>query len=88
MMYVYDRGGHMIQLGDRVRDNITGFEGVATGRTEYLYGCVRICIEPSALQEGKPIEAIWFDEQRLDKASAAKTGGPALAPSHRDPPAR
>ena len=77
----------MIRLGDKVRDNITGFTGVATGRTEYLYGCVRICIEPAELHDGKPVEALWFDEQRLDAASGAKTGGPGMVPPHRDPPA-
>lgn len=29
----------MVTLGARVKDNITGFEGIATGRAEYLYGC-------------------------------------------------
>ena len=31
----------MEELGSRVKDSITGFEGFAVSRTEYLYGCVR-----------------------------------------------
>lgn len=80
----------MVKLGNRVRDNITGFSGVATGKTEWLYGCNRICIEPAELHEGKPIEAQWFDEQRVEiitedkpKISAdnsALSGGPQKDP--------
>ena len=77
----------MIKLGQKVRDRITGFEGVATSRTEYLYGCVRIYVEPGGLHDGKPIEPQVFDEQRLDQASEAKTGGSGLVPPQRVPPA-
>lgn len=78
----------MVKLGSRVKDSLTGFKGVAVARTEYLYGCVRVCVEPEALKDGKPIDAQWFDEQRLDVTSAAKTGGPGSIPAGRDAPAR
>lgn len=55
-----------VQLGDLVRDHYTGFSGVAVGRTDWLYGCSRIHIEPLELREGKTIEAQWFDEQRVE----------------------
>jgi hypothetical protein len=80
----------MIKLGSRVRDTLTGFEGIATGRTEYLYGCIRILIEPAELKDGKPVEALWFDDQRVavivedgPKVSAdsvATAGGPQNDP--------
>lgn len=65
----------MATLGEKVRDKITGFEGIATARTEYLFECVRVCVE--TLQDGKPTEA-WFDEQRLDMSipSSPTAGGP------------
>lgn len=67
----------MIKMGDKVKDVISGFEGVATGRAEYLHGCVKILVEPEGLQEsGKPIGAEWFDEQRLDASSETEAGGP------------
>lgn len=88
----------MINLGSKVKDSITGFAGVATGRTEWLYGCVRYCVEPAELRDGKPIEAQHFDEQRLvvveDKAPApagqggARIGGPKDDPKPRAFPSR
>jgi len=76
-----------LQLGTKVKDAITGFEGVATARTTFLYGCVRVQVEPTELLEGKPVDAQWFDEQRLIEQSTAKTGGPGpVAPSRDCPP--
>jgi len=75
----------MIKLGEKVKDSITGFEGVATGRATYLYGCVRVLVESKKLKDGKPIEE-WFDEQRLTQKSEANVGGPCSdPPSSRDP---
>jgi len=83
----------MIKLGNRVKDLITGFTGIAVGRTEYLYGCTRIVVEPEDLKDGKLIDAVWFDEQRIvtveerpipvSAEHSATTGGP-----HPNPPAR
>jgi len=77
----------MIQLGSKVRDTVSGFTGIASGRSEFMYGCARILIEPDKLdKDGKTMEAGWFDEQRVEviqelkpkvsKASAATSGGP------------
>lgn len=30
-----------VNLGDRVKDQVTGFEGIAIARTEWLFGCPR-----------------------------------------------
>lgn len=73
----------MVKLGTVVTDAVSGFSGVATGRTEYLYGCIRIMVEPQGLHDGKPIEAQWFDEQRLTQKSPAKIGGPTAPPVQR-----
>lgn len=70
----------MAILGERYKDNITGFEGVAVSRTTYLYGCVRIGLEG----KGKPGETIFFDEQRLVNTSQASSGGPMPSPPSRD----
>lgn len=75
----------MVELGTKVKDSITGFEGIAVGRAVYLYGCVRVLVEPEEMKDGKPIEAIWFDEQRLTEESEAKSGGPQSTPPSRDP---
>lgn len=75
-----------VELGTVVQDRFTGFRGLATARTEYLYGCVRVFVEPQTLHQGKPLEGQWFDEQRLSEASEAKAGGPAPAPPDRPTP--
>jgi cellulase/cellobiase CelA1 len=88
----------MITLGSKVKDIQSGFSGIATARTEYQYGCARICIEPTKLNEGKPIEVQWFDEQRVEvikeqkpavsKSNSATSGGPQNDPKSRVTPSR
>jgi hypothetical protein len=70
----------MIKLGEIVVDSISGFTGVATAKTEWLYGCVRICVTPKELKDGKPVDEQWFDEQRLTTDSSATVGGPRNDP--------
>jgi hypothetical protein len=71
-----------INLGQKVKDRITGMEGIATGRSEYLNGCIRILVQPQALKDGVSVEAQWVDEPQLviveDTAveQAKPTGGP------------
>lgn len=65
-------GWLVTKLGDKYRDRITGFEGTATGRAEYLYE------EPSvqitrADGSGKP-ESVWLAEGRLDPAEHESPG--------------
>ncbi len=62
----------MIKLGNKVRDSLTGFEGIAIGRTEWMYGCTRIGIDPVGLHDGKPIDTQWFDEQRVELVEDAE----------------
>jgi len=72
----------MIKLGSKVRDPITGLTGIAVVRSEWLWGCVRIGIQPNEIKDGKPVEETWFDENRLEvvvkeKGEKSKlTGGP------------
>lgn len=56
----------MIKLGDKVRDTVTGFTGIATSRTEYLNNCPAIGITGEALFEGKPVGTQWIDEWRVE----------------------
>lgn len=65
-----------VKLGQVYTDSITGFTGVATSKTEFLHGCVRVGLTPKELRDGKPIEAQVFDEQQLDAESTVKAGGP------------
>ena len=49
-----------------MRDKITGFTGILTSRCEFLTGCNRYCIQPTELQEGRPIEGLYFDEAQIE----------------------
>lgn len=73
----------MIQLGDKVRDTITGFKGTAVARTMWLHGCARIVIQPEGVdKDGKVFENQSFDEPQLIVLKSTKiktkhdTGGP------------
>ena len=56
-----------INLGDRVKDPISGFQGIAIGRVQWLHGCDRIIVQPEKLdkKDGKPLENHQFDEPGL-----------------------
>jgi hypothetical protein len=87
-----------IRLGNKVKDSISGIEGLVTARFEYLYGCVRCEVQPEGVdKDGKPFESIVVDEQRLSlvkptkpKVSSDSTpgipGGPRDAPRGRTAP--
>lgn len=84
-----------IKLGSTVKDKITGYKGIAIGRTEWLNGCVRIGIQLQKVdKDGKPVEAQWFDEDQvivLDQKYFEKqrqSGGPMADPSRRPDPSR
>jgi hypothetical protein len=53
-------------LGHTYRDRITGFQGICTGRAEYLSGCAQALIVPSVKADGSYARGEWFDEQRLE----------------------
>lgn len=55
----------MIQLGQKGKDKITGFEGIITGRAQYLYGCIQYCITPK-IKADVIKDSQWFDEGRIE----------------------
>lgn len=80
----------MIKLGDKVKDVITGLEGVVIGRTEWLHGCTTYGIKPQELKDGKTLDAEWMDEGRLEVVTDdvkthtenhKENGGPQTAPT-------
>lgn len=86
----------MVQLGDKVRDLVTGFEGVAVAKTTWLSGCDRFTVQPQGVTaEWKTLETETFDVTQLEvvEAGAVKierrdTGGPRPAPVQRPDVAR
>lgn len=56
---------YMKIMGFRVRDIVTGFQGVATAVSFDLYGCIQVVVQPPAGEGGKIEESRWFDHKRL-----------------------
>lgn len=74
----------MIKLGVKARDKITGFEGIITGRAQYITGCDQYVLVPP-VKDGKVGDSQWFDEGRIEitgpgisaaEVTAEKNGGP------------
>jgi hypothetical protein len=56
-----------VNLGDRVKDRISGLQGIAIARTEWLYGCVRVTIQPEKLdKDGKQRDNVTVDEPQCE----------------------
>lgn len=56
----------MIKLGDKVRDKISGFEGIAIAKTLRLYNSESIEVQPEGLKDGKVVESHLFAIFRLE----------------------
>ena len=87
----------IIKLGDKVQDSVTGFKGIAVGRTTWLHGCNRIIVQPEGVDKnGKTYDSQNFDEPQLVILGPKKkvkegnhdTGGPMPTPfraNHNEP---
>jgi hypothetical protein len=77
----------MVNLGDKVKDKVTGLTGIAVAKTLYLQGCARFAVQPQDLKDGRPVEVYWVDEPQLEVIEVGaiklkgdqseKPGGPA-----------
>lgn len=54
-----------IGLGDRVEDSVTGLKGIVVCVTTWLHGCIRMGVQPEEVKDGKPVEAVFFDQTQL-----------------------
>ena len=85
-----------IELGDLVREKITGLEGIAIAKTEWLNGCVRFSVQGRVLdKEGKVPDPQCFDIQQIALVQkqafyqkAKPRGGPMPDPQRSSDPAR
>ena len=83
---------YRIKLGQEVRDNVTGFQGIAVCRVIWLHGCERISVQPPAVDGAEKLpEANHFDEPQLEivgdgvlvkSKDKATYGDPSFIPSH------
>jgi len=60
------------ELGEVLKDKVTGFSGVVMVRAEYFTGCIHYGLCPQTLKEGKSIDWEWIDESLLVKVEKAK----------------
>lgn len=62
-----------IELGDKVKDMVTGFGGVVVCRCVWLNGCVRFGVQPDKIgKDGKLPDYTWIDEPQLSIVQKAK----------------
>lgn len=55
------------ELGQKLVDTVTNFEGIVVGRAEHLTGCNTYGLQPPA-KDGDFKDSKWFDEHRLTRA--------------------
>ena len=85
-----------IELGDKVKDVVSGFTGIVIAKTEWMNRCVRITVQPQSLtKEGKTRDSEAFDIEQLIlikpqvvkpkpiAAESNRTGGPMPAVTRR-----
>ncbi len=84
-----------VNLGDKVKDKITGYQGTVIAKTEWMNGCHRVIVQAEGLKEDgnakdshhcdvQQIELL--EESELPKSKAA--GGPRPNPSRSSNPRR
>lgn len=75
------------ELGQELKDIVTGFKGIVTGRAQYLTGCTHYGIQPKS-KDGVSVASVeWFDEsrliptgKRLEEYRSPRTSGPVENP--------
>lgn len=68
------------ELGDKVKDRVTGFTGICIYRCEFLNGCVQYGVKPATDKDGKNIEAEGVDSQQLELVDKGLNKVPKIAP--------
>jgi hypothetical protein len=59
-----------IALGDKVRDRVNGFEGIALARLTGLYEATSIRVHRNSLNtSGEMLSSVWIEEERLESVT-------------------
>lgn len=67
-------------MGKICRDRVTGFKGVCTGKTEYIYGRTQLCLSPQVDKNYQDFkEPRWFDIGRIEVSVKPKATQPQQA---------
>ena len=59
--------------GVRVKDIISGYEGVVTGMSSWITGCNQYSVSPGLDDKGEFRDNQWLDEDRLRIVDGAET---------------
>lgn len=68
-----------VELGDKVKDTVTGYVGIAVGISEYLWKEGAVGLQVKA-KDGKIDEAEWFDRERVEVVTKKVVTGIKPAP--------
>lgn len=71
-----------VRLGSKYRDTISGWEGVAECKTEWLNGCVRVGLA-AADKDGAPVNHV-FDVEQIEPVKIAPVVKPTRTGGGRD----
>ena len=85
-----------IELGDTVKDEVTGFKGIVVAITHWLNGCARITVQSEnltkegtiALPETIDANQIVIVSKRVHTTKRDDTGGPRSGPTQLAAPVR
>lgn len=65
-----------IPLGSKVRDKITGFEGIVLGRCEYLFEATALKVYKESVRDnGEEFTPCWIEEGRAEVVETKKHVG-------------
>ena len=63
----------MIELGQKVKDELTGFAGIVEAITHYLNGCCQACVRPKFKAKGGEYpKPAWIDVEQLAVVKGSK----------------
>lgn len=63
----------MVNLGQRVKDELTGFTGIVEAITHYLNGCCQALVRPKFKTKDKEYpKAAWIDVEQLKVVKGSK----------------
>lgn len=57
-------------LGDEVKDEITGFKGIVICRSQWINNCNTYSVQSKSLKDGIPQKSQYFDEPQLELLKA------------------
>lgn len=56
-----------IIMGNRVKDLVTGFEGIVTGEVKYMNGCEKWAIDGKWISDKQQTDGLWADKGQVVK---------------------